>query len=81
MAESAHGVGHADAQHPELGFWRAYVFSTDHKVIGVQYALTAMGFLLFGFSLMLLMRWQLAFPEQPIPLIGGLLGESRAPGG
>jgi cytochrome c oxidase subunit 1 len=80
MAETVHGVHHAEAHHEELGFWRAYVFSTDHKVIGVQYGLTAMLFLLFGFSLMMLMRWQLAFPERPIPLIGSLLG-ARAPGG
>jgi len=63
------------------GFWRKYVFSTDHKVIGIQYGVTGLVFLFFGFSLMMLMRWQLAYPEQPIPLIGGLLGESRAPGG
>ncbi|HBO97017.1 MAG TPA: cytochrome C oxidase subunit I, partial [Candidatus Omnitrophica bacterium] len=38
-------------------------------------------FLLFGFCLMLLMRWQLAYPGEPIPWIGKFLGESRAPGG
>ena len=27
-----------DAHHEELGFWRKYVFSTDHKTIGIQYA-------------------------------------------
>ena len=59
----------------DLPFWRKYIFSTDHKVIGVQYALTAMFFLLFGFGLMLLMRWQLAFPGRPIPLFGGWFGE------
>ena len=32
-----------------------------------------MCFLLFGFCLMLLMRWQLAFPGQVIPLIGKLI--------
>ena len=30
---------------------------------------------------MMLMRWQLAYPEQPIPLIGGLLGEHARSGG
>ncbi len=30
---------------------------------------------------MMLMRWQLAYPGQPIPFIGGLLGEANAPGG
>jgi cytochrome c oxidase subunit 1 len=46
------------------------VFSVDHKVIGIQYAVTGLVFLLFGFSLMMLMRWQLAYPGQALPLIG-----------
>ena len=57
-----------EVHHEELGFWRKYVFSTDHKVIGIQYAITGMLFLLFGFSLMMLMRWQLAYPGVPLPL-------------
>ena len=61
--------------HEELGFWRKYVFSTDHKTIGIQYGLTALVFLFFGFCLMMMMRWQLAYPGQPIPLIGALLPE------
>jgi len=40
-----------------------------------------MVFLLLGFSFMLLMRWQLAFPGHPIPLIGGWLPHWIAPGG
>ena len=79
MAESVHGAPHA--HHDELGFWRKYVFSIDHKVIGIQYTVTGLAFLFFGFCLMMLMRWQLAYPGQPIPLIGNLLGETRAPGG
>ena len=67
--------------HHELGFWRTYVFSTDHKTIGIQYGLTALLFLLFGFGLMLLMRWQLAYPEQALPVIGALFSESTMPGG
>ncbi len=59
----------------------SYVFSTDHKVIGIQYAVTGLLFLLFGFSLMMLMRWQLAYPGAPLPLLGRLLGEARMPGG
>ncbi len=54
-------------------FCRTYVFSTDHKIIGLQYGMTALLFLLLGFSLMLLMRWQLAYPGQPIPVLGVLL--------
>lgn len=61
----------------EIGFWRQYIFATDHKVIGIQYALTAMFFLLFGFFLVMLMRWQLAFPGTQLPIIG----EALLPGG
>jgi len=68
--------GHAEAHHEELGFWRKYVFSQDHKVIGLQYGFTALTFLLFGFSLMMMMRWSIAYPNQPIPLIGKLLKAS-----
>lgn len=74
-------VGHAEAHHEELGFWRKYVFSQDHKVIGIQYGFTSLVFLLLGFSLMMMMRWQLAYPFKPLPLIGGLLGQNNAPGG
>ncbi len=52
---------HREREH-QIPFIRKYVFSTDHKWIGIQYAVTALTFLLIGFSLMLLMRWQLAFP-------------------
>ena len=71
----------SDGHHEELPFWRKYIFSTDHKMIGIQYSVTGLAFLFFGFCLMMLMRWQLAYPSQPIPLIGGLFGDARAPGG
>ena len=61
-------------EHAELGFFSKYVFSTDHKTIGIQYGITALVFLFFGFSLMMMMRWQLAYPGQAIPIIGGWLG-------
>ena len=67
--------------HPKLGYWRKYIFSVDHKIIGIQYAITALCFLLFGFCLMMLMRWQLAYPGEPIPIIGTLLGEALTSGG
>jgi cytochrome c oxidase subunit 1 len=57
------------------------IISTDHKVIGLQYLFTSLVFLLLGFLFILLIRWQLAFPAQPIPFIGGLLGEANAPQG
>ena len=63
------------------GLFRKYVFSLDHKVIGLQYALTSLVFLLIGFSLAILFRWQLAYPGQPVPVIGRWFGELNAPGG
>src|SRR5678815_3334856 len=74
----AHGHEHG---HHEPGFLGKYVFSTDHKTIGIQYAVSALFFLMFGFCLMMMMRWQLAYPGQPLPLIGSWFGEARMPGG
>jgi cytochrome c oxidase subunit 1 len=68
-----HAAAVAAAEHEEVGFWRKYIFSTDHKVIGIQYGVTALLFLLLGFGLMLMMRWQIAHPGQPVPVIGPLL--------
>jgi cytochrome c oxidase subunit 1 len=63
------------------GLLRKYILSTDHKIIGLQYALTSLCFLLFGFGLVLLIRWQHAYPGQALPLLGNWLGEQNAPGG
>lgn len=57
------------------------IFSLDHKVIGLQYGITSACFLLVGFGLMMLMRWQLAYPMQPIPFVGGLLGSHNVVNG
>ena len=65
-ASSSHGHDDHGHEHHQLGFWRSYVFSTDHKVIGVQYMFGGLILLFFGFCLMLLMRWQLAFPGQAL---------------
>ncbi len=82
IVTTAHGLAHEHAhEHEELAFWRKYIFSQDHKVIGIQYALTGLVFLLFGFILMMIMRWQMAYNGRPIPLIGSWLGPNRAPQG
>jgi cytochrome c oxidase subunit 1 len=74
--EEAHGHGHHQS------FLRKYVFSVDHKWIGIQYGFTALCFLMAGFSMMLLMRYQLAWPGRPFaPFIAKLLGSANAPGG
>ena len=69
------------ADQHELPFWKKYIFSTDHKTIGIQYGLTGMAFLFFGFCLMLIMRWSIAYPDQPMPIVGWLMGEDLMPGG
>ena len=43
-----------------------YLFSTDHKVIGLLYGFTSLFFLLVGFALAVLIRWQLAYPGQAV---------------
>lgn len=55
--------------HYKPPFWRRYIFSVDHKVIGIQYGLTAAAFLMIGFLLMMAMRWQLAYPGEAIPIV------------
>jgi cytochrome c oxidase subunit 1 len=56
MAEAEH-----DAQHAQ-SFWTKYVWSQDHKVIAVQYTMTAIAIGLVGVALSNLMRLQLGFP-------------------
>ena len=63
----------SDQHHQEENFIQKYVFSVDHKVIGLQYGVTSLLFLLFGFILMMIMRYQLAYPEQVIPYVGNWL--------
>jgi len=77
--EAHHAHEEHGHEHPKPGFLSSYVFSTDHKIIGIQYGLTALFFLLFGFFLMLLMRWQIAHPGQPVPFIGPLLEKVLGP--
>ena len=58
-------------------FIRKYIFSTDHKIIGIQFLLMSLIFLLIGGSLAMMMRWQLGFPGQPMPG-GSILPETMA---
>jgi cytochrome c oxidase subunit 1 len=60
-------------QETELSFLRKYVFSMDHKVIGKQFLFSSLFFFVVGGLLALLMRTQLAWPWQEIPVLGPLL--------
>jgi cytochrome c oxidase subunit 1 len=48
--------------HEPQSFWTKYIFSQDHKVIAIQYTITALLVGLFGLVLSWLMRLQLGFP-------------------
>ncbi|MCH8936141.1 MAG: cbb3-type cytochrome c oxidase subunit I [Gemmatimonadetes bacterium] len=77
-AVSLEPAAHTEAH--ELSFLRKYIFSTDHKIIGIQFLLMSFVFLLFGGLMAMMIRWQLGFPERPLPA-GQLLPETMAPGG
>src|SRR5258707_4517086 len=44
------------------GFIRKYIFSLDHKVIGIQYIILALAAVLVGMAMSLLMRLNLSWP-------------------
>ncbi|MDA0283553.1 MAG: cytochrome c oxidase subunit I, partial [Planctomycetota bacterium] len=64
---SAHG--HDDHGHHEISFVKKYIFSTDHKMIGIQFLLTTLIMLLVGGSLALGVRFQLAWPWRAMPVV------------
>ncbi|MDE1977453.1 MAG: cbb3-type cytochrome c oxidase subunit I, partial [Elusimicrobia bacterium] len=70
-----------ETTHHNQSWTRKYVFSTDHKTIGLQYMFTALSMLLIGFIFVMIMRWQIAFPYAPIPVLGRWLPARLAPNG
>src|SRR5690242_12840795 len=70
MTESATAHAAHAAGHHELGFVRTYLFSTDHKMIGRQFIFLGLFMLIIGGLLAMMMRWELAWPETNIPLMG-----------
>ena len=58
------------------GFIRKYIFSVDHKVIGIQYFFLALSAVFVGMFLSLLMRIHLVWPAAKIPLIGDIKPET-----
>jgi cytochrome c oxidase subunit 1 len=82
MATSAlptdHSEDHGTAH--EMSFVKKYIFSTDHKIIGIQFMIMSYIFLFFGGLLAMMIRWRLGLPDKPLPL-GNLYPETMAPGG
>jgi cytochrome c oxidase subunit 1 len=60
--------------HPPSGFIRKYIFSLDHKVIGLQYYFLALFSVFLGMALSMLMRIHLVWPNLKLPFTpGGLM--------
>jgi len=71
VSETAH---HAVHQHQApTGFIRKYIFSVDHKIIGIQYYFLALFSVYLGIALSVLMRLRLAWPAAKWPLLAKLL--------
>jgi len=71
---------HAGIAHPQPSFLRRYIFSTDHKVIGIQYLLTAFFMALVGGALAMLIRLQLAWPGRQWPWLEKVFPEGMEAG-
>ncbi|MDQ3472593.1 MAG: cbb3-type cytochrome c oxidase subunit I [Acidobacteriota bacterium] len=68
------GETHAEVhRHPApTSFIRKYIFSVDHKVIGIQYILLALVAVLVGMTMSVLMRMNLSWPGTNWPILGTL---------
>jgi len=77
-AEAPADTSHQHHDHHEVGFVQKYLWTYDHKMIGLQYLWTALAFLFIGGALALGVRWQLGFPGAQIPIIGHLLPSTVA---
>ena len=73
----AHDHGH----HGPTNFWTKYVFSTDHKVIALQFTFSSLLFVILGGLLAMGVRYQIAWPGQDVPyatiLPGGTVDEPK----
>jgi cytochrome c oxidase subunit 1 len=77
MSDATHEVH----RHPApTGFIRKYIFSIDHKVIGIQYIMLALAAVIVGMLMSLLMRINLSWPGTKISILGTLF-PGGAPGG
>ncbi|WP_165064349.1 cytochrome c oxidase subunit I [Paludisphaera rhizosphaerae] len=58
-----------------------YIFSTDHKVIGVQFLFSGLIFMLLGGLMAMAIRWQLGWPWKPMPILAKWLWSAPNLGG
>src|ERR1700737_1546849 len=78
--DDSHGhgsQGHAIHAHAApTSFIRKYIFSLDHKVIGLQYYFLALTAVFVGMFLSLLMRIHMVWPGAVLPLVGEIKPET-----
>ena len=77
MAQSATAAAHDVHEHHDLGFVRTYIFSTDHKMIGRQFLFLGLFMLMIGGFMAMLIRWELGWPETPVPGLHWLFSETE----
>jgi cytochrome c oxidase subunit 1 len=58
------------SQEHHQSFLTKYIFSTDHKMVAKQFLLLALAMAVFGGFYAFLIRWELAYPNQPAPFFG-----------
>ena len=78
-SSESHGAAHAAHQAP-TGFIRKWIFSLDHKVIGIQYYFLALFSVFIGMFLSLLMRIHMIAPDVKIALFEKLWPTGAAGG-
>ena len=52
-----------------------YLFTTDHRIIGIQYLVLALVSVAIGTCMSLLMRIHLVWPDRMLPLFGPIKPE------
>jgi cytochrome c oxidase subunit 1 len=81
LAPAEQPAGSTPAHHAShQGFVRRYVFSTDHKVIGIQYIVTGLVMALLGAALATLIRLQLGWPDHVWPWLAAVFPEGYRSG-
>ena len=73
---ATHGSAALESHAAPQGFIRKWIFSLDHKVIGLQYYFLALAAVFVGMFLSLLMRIHMIWPTVALPLVGEIKPET-----
>ncbi|APW60092.1 cytochrome c oxidase subunit I [Paludisphaera borealis] len=78
--DHGHSDGHDHIHPAPSNFLSKYVFSHDHKIIGIQFLFSGLIFFVLGGLLAMAVRWQLAWPWKPVPILAKALWSHPALG-